>query len=228
MLSSKHTDYLKFIAVPAVLALTYNFTLHQAGLAFIAAIVGALASTLTSSLIETFTNRKNGCTNLTNTAPIEYRLLPAMVGSLGMVGSLFWIGFTAKPSIGHIVPIIGTGVYVWSSMSVLTALVSYIFDAYPAKGTLSALTLMATTRIFCAAWLPLVIIQMIMGLQGQWAYSVFGFIAAAMVVVPLVLFQYGPALRARSRHSTPTMSNGKHMMGHQVDQEMQLGNMSGP
>ncbi|KAL8722696.1 MAG: hypothetical protein Q9225_000863 [Loekoesia sp. 1 TL-2023] len=216
-----------FIAVPAVLALVYSFTLHQAGLAFIAAIVGSFASTLTSSLIENITNRRNGCTNMANMAPIEYRLIPAMVGSLGMVGSLFWIGFAAKPSIHYIVPIIGTGVYVWSSMSILTALVSYIFDAYPAKGTLSALTLMATTRIIFAAWLPLVIIQMIMGLQGRWAYSVFGFIAIAMVAIPVILFLFGSRLRARSRHSTTKMSDGKHMMDQHVDEEMQMGNTHG-
>ena len=214
--------------MPAVLALTYNFTLHQAGLAFIAAIVGALLSTLTSSMIEGFTNRQSGCTDMRTMAPIEHRLITAMAGSLGMVASLFWIGWTAMPTTHYIVPIIGTGVYVWSSMSILTGLVSYIFDAYPAKGTLSALTLMASMRILFAAWLPLVIIQMIMGIQGSWAFSVFGFIAVAMITVPLFLFKFGPTLRARSRHSAPTMSNGKHVMGHQADQEMQMadGNQS--
>ncbi|KAL8729021.1 MAG: hypothetical protein Q9166_005022 [cf. Caloplaca sp. 2 TL-2023] len=216
-----------FIAAPAVLASTYNFTLYEIGLAFIAALVGALVSTVTSSLTESITNRRNGCTNMATMAPLEYRLIPAIYGSLGMVGSLFWIGFTAKPTINCTVPIIGTGVYVWSSMSILTALVSYIFDPYPAKGMLSALTLMASVRISCAAWLPLVIIQMIMGLQGQWAYSVFGFIAGAMVAVPIILFRFGSRLRSRSRHSAPMMSNGKHMMGHQVDQEMQVGSMHG-
>lgn len=224
---SKRTDSSpKFIAVPAVLALTYGFTLHQAGLAFIAAIIGALASTLTSSFIDAFTNRRDRCDRKADLGPIEYRLVPAMAGSLGMAASLFWIGFSAKPTINHMIPIVGTGVYVWSSMSILTALVSYIFDAYPAKGTLSALTLMATTRIIFAAWLPLVIIQMIMGLQGQWAYGVFGFIAIAMIAVPIVLFIFGPTLRARSRHSAPTTSNGRHIADGNVDEEMQMGNMT--
>ncbi|KAI4147259.1 MAG: hypothetical protein L6R39_003172 [Caloplaca ligustica] len=210
-----------FIAVPAVLNLVYGFTLSQAGLAFIAAIVGALVSTLTSNLIEGLSNRRDACTNTANMAPLEYRLFPAIAGSFGMVASLFWIGFSAKPTIDALVPIVGTGVYVWSSMSILTALVSYIFDAFPAKGTLSALTLMASTRIICAAWLPLVIIQMIMGLQGQWAYSVFGFIAIPMIGVPIILYIFGPGLRSRSRHSGPVMSNGKQMMSRHDDQEMQ-------
>ncbi|KAL9009077.1 MAG: hypothetical protein Q9173_005863 [Seirophora scorigena] len=214
-----------FIAVPAVLALTYGFTLHQAGLAFIAAVVGALVSTFTSSSIEGVTNRRSGCTSMANMAPIEYRLVPGMFGSLGLVASLFWIGFSAKPTVHFMVPIVGTGVYVWSSMSILTALVSYIFDAYPAKGTLSALTLMATTRLIFAAWLPLVVIQMIMGLQGQWAYSVFGFLAVPMIAVPIILFIFGPRLRARSRYSASTMSNSKHPTNQLVDQEMQMGSM---
>ena len=213
-----------FIAVPAVLNLVYAFTLEQAGLAFIAAIVGALISTMTSSLIEAFTNRLNGSTSMANMAPIEYRLFPAIAGSFGMVASLFWIGFTATPNISYASPIIGTGLYVWSSMSILTALISYIFDAYPAKGTLSALTLMASTRIAFAAWLPLVIIQDIMGIQGKWAYGVFGFIAVAMIPIPLILFRFGPSLRARSRHG-PMMGNGKHVMGH-GDEEMHMGVMN--
>ncbi|KAL8682972.1 MAG: hypothetical protein Q9224_000237 [Gallowayella concinna] len=210
-----------FIAVPAVLALTYNFSLDQVGLAFIAALAGALVSTMTSSLSEKMTSRRNRCPGMASMEPLEYRLIPAIFGSVGMVGSLFWVGFTAKPSINCTVPIIGTGVYVWASMSILTGLVSYIFDAYPARGTLSALTLMATVRIACAGWLPLVIITMIMRLQGQWAYSVFGFIAAGMVAVPVILFQFGPTLRARSRHSV----HGKDAKGHHIDEEMRMGSM---
>ncbi|KAL8672512.1 MAG: hypothetical protein Q9168_003015 [Polycauliona sp. 1 TL-2023] len=212
-----------FIAVPAVLALTYDFSLHQVGLAFIAAIVGALVSTVTSSASEYITNRLHGSSNTATMAPLESRLVPAIFGSVGLCASLFWIGFTASPTINSTVPIVGTGVYVWSSSSVLTALVSYIFDAYPPKGTLSALTLMATVRILCAAWLPLVIIQMIMGLQGKWAYSVFGFIAAAMMAIPVILFIFGARLRGRSRHSDGMMGSGKHMVGIHADQEMQMG-----
>lgn len=214
----------QFISVPAVLALTYNFALYQVGLAFISAIAGSLVSTMTSSLTESIVNRQNGCTNMATSPPLEYRLIPAIYGSIGLCGSLFWVGFTASPRINSIVPIFGTGVYVWSSMSILTALISYIFDAYPAKGTLSALTLMATVRIICAAWLPLVIIRMIMGLQGQWAFTVFGIVAAVLIAIPGLLFVFGSRLRSRSRHSTAMVSNGKHMMtGHDADQEMRMG-----
>ncbi|KAI4216628.1 MAG: hypothetical protein LQ351_001117 [Letrouitia transgressa] len=212
-----------FISVPAVLHLVYGFTLQQAGLAFISAIGGALASMVTSSLIEAVYSRKSHHGDMSAMAPIENRLVPAMVGSLGMVASLFWIGWTAKPEVHSLSPIIGTGLYVWSSMSILTALVSYIFDAYPPRGTLSALTLMACVRIICAGWLPLVIIQMIMNVTGRWTFSIFGFIAAGLVVVPFILFRFGPSLRARSRHSGSMMADGNHKMEHQTDEEMRTG-----
>lgn len=108
-------------------------------------------------------------------------------------------------------------------MSILTALVSYIFDAYPPRGTLSALTLMACVRIICAGWLPLVIIQMIMNVTGRWTFSIFGFIAAGLVVVPFILYRFGPSLRARSRHSGSMMAGGNRKMEHQIDEEMRTG-----
>lgn len=104
-----------FISVPAVLHLVYGFTLQQGGLAFISAIGGALVSMVTSSLLEAVSSRKSHQGDMSAMAPIENRLVPAMVGSLGMVASLFWIGWTAKPEVHSLSPIIGTGLYVWSS-----------------------------------------------------------------------------------------------------------------
>lgn len=41
---------------------------------------------------------------------------------------------------------------------------------------------------------------MIVGLTGAWAYSLFGFIAAAMMPLPFVIYTFGPRFRARSPH----------------------------
>ena len=64
----------------------------------------------------------------------------------------------------------------------------------------------------------------IMGLTGAWAYSLFGFISAALMPVPFVLFKWGAKLRARSKYNHEMMGMaGKQSMGH-VDPEM--GHMS--
>ena len=110
-----------FIAVPAVLHLVYNFTIQQVGLAFIAAIVGSLVAAVTSIVLEQIMYARLAKKSHDGMVDIEYRLLPAMIGGFAITASLFWIGWTAKPEISWASPVIGTGFYVWGSMSVLVS-----------------------------------------------------------------------------------------------------------
>lgn len=111
-----------FIAVPAVLHLVYDFTIQQVGLAFISAIVGSLLAALTSIMLETIVSARLSKSSPNGIVDIEYRLLPAMIGGFAITASLFWVGWTAKPEISWVSPILGTGLYVWGSMSVLVSL----------------------------------------------------------------------------------------------------------
>lgn len=110
-----------FIAVPAVLHLVYNFTVQQAGLAFIAAILGSILAAVTSILLDKLTYSRLSKKHHNSMIPIEYRLFPAMIGGFAMTASLFWIGWTAKPEISFASPIVGTVFYVWGSMSTLVS-----------------------------------------------------------------------------------------------------------
>jgi MFS transporter, DHA1 family, multidrug resistance protein len=128
-----------FITVPVALESTYNFTIQRVGLAFTAAYGGTALALVTAVVLEMFfytrerSNEKMGMTMVPN---IENRLYPAMIGAPLIMASLFWIANTAKPTVNYVVPIVGVGVYVWGSMSVIIGVVAYLFDAYPAKGTL--------------------------------------------------------------------------------------------
>jgi MFS transporter, DHA1 family, multidrug resistance protein len=187
-----------FVSVPVVLNLVYDFSVRRAGLAFIGAIGGALLSSFTSIVLEhfaLFAKCKHG-----ETLPIEARLYPAMLGSFLTSGSLFWIGWTADPTISYFVPIAGTAVYVWGNMSVLTALISYLFDAYPPAGTLSALTTAACFRIICAAIVPIFILDMIVNLTGAWTYTTWGILSGVCIPIPFILYKWGPSLREKSRY----------------------------
>lgn len=106
------------------------------------------------------------------------------------------------------------------------SLVTYLFDAYPPAGTLSALTAAACVRIATAGIIPLVIVQgmtlrpsdltvsnrtpAFMNLGGNWALSIFGFISIPCLAVPFVLYKWGPTLRARSPYSR-SLSIHSHM-----------------
>jgi DHA1 family multidrug resistance protein-like MFS transporter len=192
-----------FSAVPFVLNAVYNFSVTQAGLAFISAIGGGVLALLTSSLIEKLASHKKDKDGMT---PIETRLFGAMFGSFLVVGSLFWIGFTASPKIHYLAPIFGTAVYVWGNAMILISFISYLFDAYPPAGTLSALTAAACFRILCAGIVPIFIKDMIAGLTGQWTYGTFGFISTFMLLFPFVLYRFGPHLRSRSKYGGNGMS----------------------
>ena len=110
-----------FIAIPAVLEMTYNFTVQQVGIAFTAAILGASLSTAMSTIIEL--SVPHWCTrNHDGTVPEEYRMLPAMIGGPLLMASLFWIAWTASPTIHYLSPIFGTAVYVWGAQSIIVSI----------------------------------------------------------------------------------------------------------
>ena len=111
-----------FITVPATLMMVYNFSLQRAGLAFLAAVGGALLAAFTSTTLElTMGVRMLSRTTHAVMAPVERRMFPAMVGSFGVFAALFWIGFTASPTVSFYSPIFGTALYVWGNMSILVS-----------------------------------------------------------------------------------------------------------
>lgn len=210
-----------FVAIPVVLSATYMFDIQQVGLAFIAAIGGSLLAALTSSIIEKFTSPKCSGKNSNDMMDIEYRLIPAMAGGIGITGSLFWIAWTASPTTSWASPVFGTLLYVWGNMSVLISGISYLFDAYPPRGTLSALTVVASMRLLFAGAFPLFIIPMIMRLTGAWTYSTFGFISAVLIPLPWLLFKFGPQLRAQSKYNRDMVGSLGAHNSKEADVEMQ-------
>jgi DHA1 family multidrug resistance protein-like MFS transporter len=185
-----------FVSVPAALNAAYGFDVKQAGLAFISALCGVVLALVSSSFIEALLSKpaKHGMDSL------EKRLAPAMVGSFLVAGSLFWVAFTATPSFHYLVPIFGTAVYVWGNAMVLISFISYLFDAYPPAGTLSALTTAACFRIACAGIVPIFILDMLKSLDGSWTFSTFGIISAVMGTFPFVLYWFGPSWRMKSKY----------------------------
>lgn len=62
---------------------------------------------------------------------------------------------------------------------------------------------------------------MIQGLTGGWTYSTFGFIAAALMLIPWFVFFFGARLRARSPFY-PHMAGDAMQMKMGKDEEMQM------
>ena len=204
-----------FISVPMVLSAAYGFDTPRIGLAFLGPAAGAAMALVTGTVLDRLAARNVDCNGMPK---IEARLYSAMVGSLLVVASLFWVGWTAKPTVMVGAPVAGNAVYVWGNMLNLVGLsshlidrswliinqvsiVSYLFDAYPPAGTLSALTTCACFRLFCAGIVPIFITDMFKNLTGAWALSTFGFISIAIAPFPFVLYMFGARLRQNSKYS---------------------------
>ena len=110
-----------FIAVPAVLNLVYGFSIQQAGLAFTAAIAGALLATTTSTIIDRLSFPRLLRKSKDGLVDVEYRMYSAMIGGPFITASLFWIGWSADPKISWASPVVGTMLYVWGNMMVLVS-----------------------------------------------------------------------------------------------------------
>lgn len=184
-----------FIAVPVVLNLLYKFDTNDQGLSFLVAVVGTILGTLTTIAIEQFTfNTSRGKRH-----PIENRMLPAIVGSLLSIAGLFWVGYTASPTVNRVVPIIAVGVYTWGNVMSITSFISYLFDIFPPTQALGALTAAAVFRLICAGIVPIFIINMILNLGGKWAYGTFGIITAVFFFIPVAIYLFGAKYREKSR-----------------------------
>jgi MFS transporter, DHA1 family, multidrug resistance protein len=199
-----------FVTVPVALGDAYHFTGRQAGMAFLSAVGGAVLALVHCSALEALVlapgkRRATGDASGLTVAPIERRLVSAMFGGTLAAGALFWVSFTVSPTISPYIPILGTGLYVWGNAMVLIALISYLFDAYPASSVLSALTVAACFRLLCAGVLPLFILDIIQSLPKGWTFSTFGGISALFLAFPIILYVFGPTLRARSKYNQTGM-----------------------
>lgn len=63
-------------------------------------------------------------------------------------------------------------------------------------------------------------LKVITDLTGAWAYSTFGFIAAALMFIPWIIFYFGTKLRSLSRYDPGFVPNPRKAMMSR-DEEMQ-------
>ena len=112
-----------FITVPAVLGGVYGFKIQHVGIAFVAAIVGALLAASTCIIIDRLTRPRQEGKSTDGMVAVEYRLYPAMIGGFFITASLFWIGWTAG-TVSWPSPVLGTMLYVWGNLMVLVSIQS--------------------------------------------------------------------------------------------------------
>ena len=178
----------------------YNESVGIAGLNYISislgAVVGSLVGGYTNKRIYTSMKAKNN-----NVGKPELRLIVMIPGSLLVPIGLFWYGWSAQERVHWIVPNLGILVYLAGGIVGFQCIQMYIVDAYTAYAA-SAIAAAAVARALLAFVLPLAAPKLYATLDYGWGNSTLAFIAIALgVPSPLLLWKYGPMLRAKSPYA---------------------------
>lgn len=129
--------------------------------------------------------------------PESQRLPLSCVSAPCLTISLFWLAWSAKPSIHWIVPILSGIVFGLGYQTIFISLLTYVTDAYKIYSA-SALAASVITRSIAGALFPLAADPLYSKLGVSWATSILGFASLACIPIPFALLYYGPWIRARS------------------------------
>lgn len=191
--------YMLLIAFPQIFPPVYGFSLGEQGLAFLGIGIGSFIS----CGIYLWYDRHLRLAKVANKSWAsdreEYRRLPlACIGGPFFAISLFWIGWSAQPSVHYIVPILGGVPLGIGYLLLFMALLNYVVDAYEIFAA-SALAALSCSRALFGTVLPFATTPMYQRLGVQWACSLLGFISLAMCAIPFVFVRYGERIRGRSK-----------------------------
>lgn len=129
----------------------------------------------------------------------EYRRLPlACAGGPCFAISLFWLGWTADPSIHWSVPALSGLMFGIGIDLTFMALTNYLTDAYDIFSASALASSVFTRNISAALIVSLVSYQMYEKLGVGWACTLLGLVCVVLSVVPFAFIKYGPKLRERS------------------------------
>lgn len=190
--------YIWFESFPIVFEGIYKFNLDEEGLAFVGILLGAVLVIppffyYLYKIVEPQFN-ENG-----ELKP-EKRLPPAFVGAFCIPICLFWFGWSARPSIHWIMPIIGSGFFAVGTFLLFNSVLNYLPDAYPEYAA-SVLAGNDFMRSSFGAGFPLFATAMYKNLGVGWASSTLGFLSIVFIPIPFLLYRYGEAIRKRSKHA---------------------------
>ncbi|KAK5164954.1 GTPase-activating protein [Saxophila tyrrhenica] len=184
--------YIWFESFVAVFVGVYGFTLSQEGLSFLGIFIGALIVIPPFFLYLRYHLEPQFDEN--GELQPEKRLPPAFVGAFCIPICLFWFGWSARPSVHWIVPIVGSGWFSIGAFLLFNSVLNYLPDAYPEY----AASVLAGNDLFRSSFgagFPLFASAMYNDLGIAWASSTLAFLSIAFIPIPFLLYKYGATLR---------------------------------
>ncbi|KAL4904345.1 hypothetical protein BDW74DRAFT_29479 [Aspergillus multicolor] len=195
--------YFYFQAYPIIFPEIYEFSIQTTSLTLLPLGIGAASTALVAiAWDKKYTTAQHNSKRTICSIPITFnpethRLPISCLGSITITLSLFWLAWTANPSIHWIVPVLSGLFFGFGYQSIFTSLLIYVTDAYKIYSA-SALASSVIVRSILGAALPVAAKPMYSALGVGWATSLVGFVSLACVPIPYVLFWKGAWVRGRS------------------------------
>ena len=187
--------YLLFTTITIVFEGEYGFSQGTVGLTYLGLGVGMfLGLGIFGSLSDRMLKSRAGSGQ---TKP-EYRLPLLFPGSIVIPIGLFLYGWSAQYQTHWIVPIIGTSGVGMGLIGTFMPIQTYLVDAFE-RYAASAIAAATIWRSIMGALLPLAGLPMYAKLGLGWGNSLLGFIAVALLPVPILLTRYGERIRTNPR-----------------------------
>lgn len=186
----------------AVFQEPHQLSQSKTGLTFLALGVGVLLAGLLIPLAAKLTRRriyKEQSRGPYRPEP-ELNLYLAMFGAPLIPIGLFWMGWTASPSISTWVPLGGAVLFGSGVLCVFVSSLMYVastFEYHPA----SALASLQLLRLIAAGVMAIIAHVMYKRLGVHWTSTLLGCIALFFLPVPYLLFQWGYKVRKWSRYA---------------------------
>ncbi|KAJ9141828.1 MFS general substrate transporter [Pleurostoma richardsiae] len=193
--------YLFLTAYPFVFQGIHHMTPGIAGLTFFGMIAGQFFAGVSVLAQQPWYQRKLAANN---GVPVpEWRLPSVIAGGISFSCGIFWFGWSGyRADVHWIVPTLSGLLTGFGLMSIFLQALNYLVDAYLMFAA-SAIAGNTFLRSLCGAGFPLFSTYMFNGMGIEWASTLLGCVAAAMIPIPIVFYIYGPKIRAKS-HFAPT------------------------
>ncbi|KAJ4307005.1 hypothetical protein N0V88_000379 [Collariella sp. IMI 366227] len=174
-----------------------------AGLTFFGMVTGQIIAGITILLQQPWYQRKLAANN---GIPIpEWRLPSVIAGGVAFSAGLFWFGWSGyRADIHWIVPTLSGLLSGFGLASIFLQSLNYLVDAYLMFAA-SAIAGNTFLRSLAGAGFPMFSKYMFEGMGIEWAATLLGCVAAALVPIPIVFYMYGHKIRAKSAYA-PTFS----------------------
>jgi Multidrug resistance protein len=195
--------YLWFEAFPIVFLEAKHFTLVEMGVSYVSIMLGIMIACMIYLIVvkKVFTDKM-----LRNEELFPEVFIPtSIVGSVLMPVGIFIFAWTSSPDIHWIAPMIGAAIFAAGAFLIFQTLFNYLgmsFWRYLAS-VFAGNTLF---RSVIAGVFPLFGAPLFNNLSTKkfpvgWGSTILGFIALAMVAIPVLFYINGPKLRARSKYA---------------------------